>query len=137
MLKRSRVLLALGGVVLMGYGVAFLIHPPLLGVLTGLEFGKPDAYTEVRAFYGGLEFGIALYLLYCARRPEFIRGGLLFCFLAFLAAGLARFAGLVQYGATDPAQAVAGGLELAFALFALHCAGKEARSVVGGPRSQK
>ena len=96
--KFSRANLLIAAVVLAAYGVLFFVLPSVLGGLVGVEFASPDAPVEIRAFYGGLELGIAAFLFACARNPRLVSAGLLFLALAFSFAGAARFLGVLQYG---------------------------------------
>src|ERR671927_1485200 len=119
MSKAARALVIAGGVILIAYGAVFLVAPQMLGRLVGLEFVRPDAYAEVRAFYGGLELGIGAFLLYGGVKVGHARSALLLCGFAFAAAGLARAAGIAQYGCTDASQPVVAALEVAYATAAL------------------
>ena len=119
MSKASRALVIVGGVILIAYGMVFLIAPQVLGRLVWLEYVRPDAYAEVRAFYGGLELGLGAFLIYGGVRVEHTRSALLLCGFAFAAAGLARAAGVAQYGVTDASQPVVAALEVAYAAAAL------------------
>jgi hypothetical protein len=119
MSKAARALVIVGGVILIAYGMVFLIAPQLLGRLVGLEFVRPDAYAEVRAFYGGLELGLGAFLLHGGVKVGHTRSALLLCGFAFAAAGLARAAGVAQYGFTDVSQPIVAALEIAYAGAAL------------------
>lgn len=127
MSNASRLLAAVGGIILVAYGAVFLFEPAVLGGLVGLEFARPDAYTEVRAFYGGLELGMGLFLIYSGARAEHTRSALLLCGFAFAGAGLARAAGVAQYGAADASQPVVAALEIVYAAAALLLARGRAR----------
>jgi hypothetical protein len=119
MSKAARALVIAGGIILIAYGAVFLVAPQVLGRLVGLEFVRPDAYAEVRAFYGGLELGLGAFLFYGGVRVRHTRSALLLCGFAFAAAGLARAAGVAQYGLTDASQPVVAFLEVAYAAAAL------------------
>ena len=108
----SRVNLVIGALILAAYGVVFFARPSALGGLVGLEFTSPDAPVEIRAFYGGLELGIAGFLLACARDPKLLSAGLLFMAIAFSFAGAARVLGVLQYGVAGSAHLVVAGVEL-------------------------
>jgi hypothetical protein len=108
-------ILAVGGLILAIYGGVFLVSPALLGDLVGLAFTGTNAPVEIRSFYGGLELGMAAFLFACSQRGSLVPAGLLFCALAFSCAGLARLAGVLQYGFEGPSQPFVGAIELAFA----------------------
>ena len=115
----ARIFLLFDAFVLTVYAVGFFYDPALLGVLVDLELNGPNAYTEIFAFYGGLEIGIAAYLAWSALKTERVRPALVFFAFAFGAAGLARTVGCLVYGFGDPAQPIVAGVEVVFALGAL------------------
>jgi hypothetical protein len=117
--KASRAFLALGALVLAAYAVAFLWDPTLLGRLVGLRFEDPNASVEIRAFYGGLELGLAAFLAWAALRPAHVEAALVLFALAFGAAGAARAWGVAEFGATGPSQPLVAAIELAGAAAAL------------------
>ena len=94
-MKLGRILLLLNAVIFFGIGVWCLIDP--LGALSpvGVITSRAHGATELRAMYGGLEIGVAGFVLVCALRPAWLGAGLLLCGLAMLGLGLTRtFAGL-------------------------------------------
>jgi hypothetical protein len=122
----ARGFLALGALVLAGYAVAFLWEPALLGRLVGLAFEDANAFVEIRAFYGGLELGLAGFLAFAALRPAHAGAGLVLFAFAFGAAGAARAWGIAEYGSTGPSQPLVAALELAGAAAALALARRRA-----------
>lgn len=117
--RLARGFLALGALVLAAYAVAFLADPALLGRLVGLAFEDANAFVEVRAFYGGLELGLAAFFAWAALRPAHARAALVLFAFAFGAAGAARAWGLAEYGFAGPSQPLVAALELAGAAAAL------------------
>jgi uncharacterized membrane protein HdeD (DUF308 family) len=117
-LRGARLFLALAGAVLAVYGVLLFADPALLGRLVGLRFEGANAPVEIRAFYGGLELGLAAFFVAAARRPAWVEPALAAFALAFGAAGVARAAGIVQFGFTGPSQPLVAGIEIAAAVFA-------------------
>ena len=95
------------------YGVLLFVDPALLGRLVGLTFVDPNAPVEIRAFYGGLELGLAAFFAAAARRAAWLDPALAAFALAFGAAGLARLAGIAQFGFTGPSQPVVAAIEIA------------------------
>jgi hypothetical protein len=63
--------------------------------------------------------GIALFLVACAARETTRRVGLLFCALAFAGAGVARFAGILEFQAVEFKQVVTASLEITFSVITL------------------
>ena len=84
-----------------------------------IEYVGPNAYIEIRAFYGGLELGIALYLIWSARAAQRTPYALMMFGLVFFPAGAARAWGVLQYGATGPSQPLVAAIEVVGASAAL------------------
>ena len=81
-----------------GFGFAFISRPDEMAEMLSLAFATPGARTDFRATYGGLEFGIGVFLLLCALRREFVRIGLFAAACALVAMATARSMGLVLDG---------------------------------------
>ena len=117
-------LLGIGGILfgaclMGGLGLLYLIHPDAVREAAGISPGTPSALAEIRSTYGGLHVGIAVVLLVCASREHMRRTGLLFCGLAFAGAGLARFAGILEFRAAEVGQVVTASLELTYSVIML------------------
>ncbi len=99
----TKVVLSLAGLMYLGFGVAFLVAPAPMAELVHLSVEHPVARTEVRAFYGGLEMGLGLFLLLCLARRGAARLGALA--LALLAGGtaLGRVFGIIADGSAGAA----------------------------------
>lgn len=115
----SRGFLVFNGVVLLAYAASFFFKPALLGELVGFQTTSPNALVEITAFYGGLECGLATFLIWSALRPQRVLFALAFFFLTFFCAGAARFLGLALYGCEGPSQSIVASIEVAMALLAL------------------
>lgn len=76
-----------------GFGIWLLLVP---GALKAVDIPgeSPNARTEIRAMYGGLEIGIAIFLLCCFFEPEWIQAGLLFQLFALSGLALGRLIGI-------------------------------------------
>jgi hypothetical protein len=85
-LARVRVVVAASGLVFLGIGVLFLLHPTTVA-LVGLPVKSAKAASDVRAVFGGLELGLGVFLVWAAAWPAWIRAG--------LAAQVTTFGGLV------------------------------------------
>ena len=77
-----------------GFGIALLIFPNLIG-LVGVKELTNSGLVEIRAMYGGLQLGLALFFLLAINRPRWVRPGLIIhmCVIGGLAIG--RIFGLV------------------------------------------
>ena len=91
----AKAVLIAAGLMYLAFGVAFVIAPAKLGGWVHLGVAHPVARTELRAFYGGLEIGLAVFLLLCVRRPGWVAPGLLASALAFGCTAAARIVGMV------------------------------------------
>lgn len=93
-----RVILALIGLTFAGFGFAFIFNPDEMAALADLTLTVPSARTDLRAMYGGLEFGIGIFLLMCALRQRFVRVGLFAAACALVSMATARTVGLMMDG---------------------------------------
>ncbi|HIF99546.1 MAG TPA: DUF4345 domain-containing protein [Myxococcales bacterium] len=108
-----------GACLMGGLGLLYLLHPDALRDNAGISSDSPAALAEIRSTYGGLHVGIALFLVVCAAREGSRRTGLLFCGLAFAGAGIARFAGILEFQVAELDQIVIASLEVAFSFVTL------------------
>lgn len=93
-----RAFLFLVAATFLGFGAWGLFQPQSLAEAVGWTLGGANAKVEVRAFYGGLEIGIGLFLLGCALRRAQVDLGLWAVAWMIGGAGLARGAGILLDG---------------------------------------
>ena len=93
-MRFARVLLAVQALVLACLGLAYFIRPHEMSNLSGMLLMGPAAISDVRAAYGGLPLGLAVFLGVAAARLELARAGLILLVLLYTAQGLARIGGL-------------------------------------------
>jgi hypothetical protein len=115
----AAVVLWIGGLGFLGFGLAFLIAPLDTMALAGIELHGTLAAIELRAFYGGLEIGLGLLLIAAALRGDQHRPGLLLCMASYGGIGLARALGIALAGSATPFLWLALAVELGLALLAL------------------
>lgn len=115
-MRFGQVMLWLGAATFVGIGVLYLAQPELLNVYAGPP--GPGQRTEIRAIYGGLEFGLGLFLGWAARARERVQTGLVLLGLVLTGITLGRIVGLVVEGTIDPVNLGAGIGEGAGALLA-------------------
>ncbi|RLQ23192.1 DUF4345 domain-containing protein [Seongchinamella sediminis] len=96
-------LLWAAGLVFAVYGVACFVTPELPAGYAGLGIGSGDAYAEMAAMYGGLQFGFGLFLLLAALKPGFYRAALTLLVMAIGCLAVARL-----HAAWDTGWMVAG-----------------------------
>jgi hypothetical protein len=78
-----------------GFGLLFLALPAKMAGSVELVANTGTARTEVRAMYGGLELGIAAFLVWCALDPELLAVGLVAAGLLLAGIGAGRLLGAV------------------------------------------
>lgn len=97
MQRLPQILVILSAIAFGGLGIVFLTDPARLAGT--VELGtSPFQTIELRAMYGGLELGVALFLLWCAAAPKRVELGLWFSLFAFAGLGLGRLAGILLSG---------------------------------------
>lgn len=72
----GKIVLWAAGLIFISYGAACFLSPELPANYAGLSIGSGDAYAEMGAMYGGLQFGFGLFCILCAVKPGFFRPGL-------------------------------------------------------------
>jgi uncharacterized membrane protein YedE/YeeE len=90
----ERILLGVLAAFVLLAGAGCLVAPSLFAQQAQFQT-NPSALTEIRAFYGGLQFGIGLFLVWCLRTPSRTYQGLLLAGLAVGGTGLARIFGIL------------------------------------------
>ncbi|MEQ8525662.1 DUF4345 domain-containing protein [Gracilimonas sp.] len=122
--KIAKYFLILSGAVLLTYALTFLFSPTTLGEIVGFTHHSPNTLVEVTAFYGGLEFGMAVFFIWSGLDKDRFQLALTAYTFIFLSAGIARFIGILLYGFEDPSQPIVTGVEIIFSLFAWWLKGK-------------
>lgn len=91
----ARALVAMTALIYAGIGTWTLLDP--FGALDRVGVAAVDSRGEVelRAMYGGLELGMALFLLWCLASPERVRAGLMASTLTVGGLGLVRAIGWI------------------------------------------
>jgi hypothetical protein len=109
----ARVSLLLTAAAFGGFGAFLFIQPAALEAV-GLAVTRPAAAVEIRAFYGGLELGLAAFFLAASFPPVWFRPALLLQILTLGGAAAGRLLGVLVGGGGEP---------LIWALFAAETAG--------------
>ena len=92
------VVLALCALGFLGFGLWLLFDPSALQKV-GVGATSKVGTAELRAFYGGMEIGLGLFLAGCLLKPEWRAAGLWLVLLANGGAGLARLLAIGLGGA--------------------------------------
>lgn len=99
-MQLARISLMLTAIAFGGFGLWLLLQPEGITGL-GVELTRPVARAEIRAFYGGLELGMALFFAVSASRPQWFGPGLFVQATALGGAAFGRIFGIVVDGVSD------------------------------------
>jgi hypothetical protein len=94
----ARLILALQAIVMLGLGLAYWLYPYEMANLNGMLLMEPASASNTRVYYGGLQVGLAIFLIWSMWRSERIRSALVLLILTQLGLALARLASLWQDG---------------------------------------
>jgi uncharacterized protein DUF4345 len=87
----GKIVLVASGLIFGSYGLACFLSPELPAGYAGLEITNGDAFAEMGAMYGGLQFGFGLFCLFCTLRQDMQRAGLTLLVFSIGCLALARF----------------------------------------------
>jgi hypothetical protein len=90
----ARVVLVIQLLALGGLGLAYFVRPHEMASLSGMLLMSAAAATDVRAYYGGLQLGLAAFFGMALTRLELTRTALTLLVLLYSALALARIGGL-------------------------------------------
>ena len=90
----ARILLAVQALFLAGFGLAYFIRPQEMANLSGMLLMAPASVTDVRAYYGGLQLGLAVWLGLALLRSDLLRPALMLLVLLYTSLFVARIGGL-------------------------------------------
>ncbi|WFC61179.1 DUF4345 domain-containing protein [Pseudomonas sp. REST10] len=90
----ARIVLLIQIAALVLLGLAYFIRPEEMASFSGALLMSAAAVTEIRAFYGGLQLGLAAFLAMALLRLDLLRPGLTLLVLLYSALAVARIGGL-------------------------------------------
>lgn len=96
----ARISLIVTGLAFAGFGLWFLYSPQTMATI-GVQLHHANAFAEIRAFYGGLEIGLAAFFFVAAGRPHWFEPALLAQVLALGGAAAARSIAIIMGGTTE------------------------------------
>ena len=105
--------LALGALVTIGFGVAYLVDSHVMARMVGIALPSAGARADYRAIYGGAQVGIGFFFALAAWRPAWHEPGLAALALFALGFGIVRLASLALDRIRRDPQWVVGALEIA------------------------
>lgn len=101
-MKFARVLVALSALMFAAFGLRGLFDPLAILEMVHFDGRDPTALNEARAMYGGVELGIAAFLVACLLDRWSLRAGLFLSAAIFTSAAAARAKSMVVDGMPDP-----------------------------------
>lgn len=90
----ARVFLVAQILVLAGFGVAYFLRPQEMGAVSGMLLMEAAAVTDVRAYYGALQIGLAVFLGLGLWLRDLTRPALILLLVVYASLALGRIAGL-------------------------------------------
>lgn len=90
----ARLILVVQILVFAGFGLAYWFRPYEMANLSGMLLMETTSVSNVRVYYGGLQIGLALFLLWALRGRELMRATLMMLLLVQSALALARIGSL-------------------------------------------
>ncbi len=90
----ARLFLVVQLLLLAGFGGAYFLWPQEMGAVSGMLLMEPSAVTDVRAQYGALPVGLAVFLALALWRSELTHPALVLLLVLYASLALGRIAGL-------------------------------------------
>ncbi|WP_417660646.1 DUF4345 domain-containing protein [Pseudomonas sp.] len=90
----ARVVLTIQIIILFGLGLAYFVSPHQMANLSGMLLLESAAVTDVRAYYGGTQIGLAAFLGLSLTRIDLTRSALTLLVLIYSTLAVARLGGL-------------------------------------------
>jgi hypothetical protein len=115
----ARVVLLISAGIFGYFGALTLWSPSRMAAMVDFALTTPTASVELRAMYGGLGIGIALFLLLAAFRSELAPAGLWATALMLGGLGAGRLAGLLLTPGARPVMWIALAVEVVGGVMAL------------------
>ncbi|UQY36315.1 DUF4345 domain-containing protein [Pseudomonas fulva] len=90
----ARIFLVVQVLLLAGFGTAYFLWPQEMGAVSGMLLMESAAVTDVRAYYGALQIGLAVFLGLALARHELTRPALTLLLVLYTSLALGRIVGL-------------------------------------------
>jgi uncharacterized protein DUF4345 len=107
----SAIYLGFGGIVTLGFGVAYFFRSQTMARMVGIELPSVHARADYRAIYGGSQIGLGLFFIWAACHPGWRGAGLAALGLFALGFGIARLLSLALDRAGRDVQWIVGAIE--------------------------
>ncbi len=93
-MRVARFVLIVQAVIMIGFSLAYWLRPYEMANLNGMLLMETASVSHMRVYYGGLQLGLAVFLLWSARAPERARPGLMMLMITMTALVLGRLVSL-------------------------------------------
>lgn len=93
-MRFARFVLIIQAVVMIGLSLAYWLRPYEMANLNGMLLMETASVSHMRVYYGGLQLGLALFLLWAMRAPERVRAALTMLVITMLALVAGRLGSL-------------------------------------------
>ena len=94
-MKLSGIVLFLGGLIYLAFGLLFFINPYAITEMDGIILPDASSANHIRAILGGTEMGLGILLIFFALKKNYLQHGLLVLFFSIGFASLARLYGIL------------------------------------------
>jgi hypothetical protein len=116
--KISRIVLLLGSLIYLAFGILFSVKPDVITDMDGIILPTRSSANHIRAVLGGMEIGLGILLIYFLMHRERIIYGLIVLSGSIGMASLARFYGIIFDGAGDTSNWISFIAEFSFGMTA-------------------
>ena len=110
-MRFARIVLIVQAVIMIGFSLAYWVRPYEMANLNGMLLMETASVSHMRVYYGGLQLGLALFLLWALRVPERTRPALMMLVLTMGALAAGRLGSLWLDGGS------LGGFDLASLIY--------------------
>lgn len=84
-MRFARFVLIAQALIMLGFSIAYWLRPYEMANLNGMLLMETASVSHMRVYYGGLQLGLALFLLWAMRTPEYTRAALMMLVMIMLA----------------------------------------------------
>ncbi|NKQ10197.1 DUF4345 domain-containing protein [Pseudomonas sp. SST3] len=93
-MRFARFVLVVQAVIMIAFSLAYWLRPYEMANLNGMLLMETASVSHMRVYYGGLQLGLALFLLWAMRVPEHTRAALVMLVITMLALAAGRLGSL-------------------------------------------
>lgn len=84
-MRFARFVLVLQALIMIGFSLAYWLRPYEMANLNGMLLMETASVSHMRVYYGGLQLGLALFLIWAVRAPDRARAALVMLVITMLA----------------------------------------------------